>query len=121
MHPALKPWKVYVIFSAIVIALFVIGFFISKQCMSIGKCEACWYAYPRSVNSQDCPDPTKACNTEPYVEQHNAIADMLVCACKSRSTDIDKQIEDSFKSAMGTTATADEICGGQSLVKWKYK
>ena len=113
------------IFAVIAIALYFTGGAVTKQSVNVGGCHAEWDTIARSVQSDLCPNATVPCMAEPFVVQHNAVVDALLCACASTGLDyadsqLNGQIEDVYKANTNVTLTAQEICEGGQLAKWTY-
>ncbi|MEM7813786.1 MAG: hypothetical protein QW548_02715 [Candidatus Aenigmatarchaeota archaeon] len=123
---AFEPFVVIGIIALVVVALYVAGGVIGKQSVSIGNCRAEWDTVARMVQSELCPNASVPCMAEPYVMQHNAIVDVLLCACANAAPSyadavLNKQIEDVYKASTDITLTAREICEGGQLAKWRYR
>lgn len=117
---AIRPIVFYSSLLVIVLVLFIVGYFTSRQTIEIDGCTASWTTFSRNVSSPDCPT-NGTCMTVPYVEQHNAFVDVILCACgKTRNDALNKKIVRLYKDMTGIEADADNICGGATLVKWKY-
>ena len=84
-----------------------IGAFSSQNCSRIDGCNNCWSSSEVQVTSDLCPIADQPCNTTPFLQQHNAVVDTLVCACASaKSADysdpgLNKQIEDAYFAMLG--------------------
>jgi hypothetical protein len=117
-----QPIKFYIFVIAAVIILFIIGAFVSMQTVEIGDCKASWYLYTKKVHSDLCPNPAVECDAEPYKQQHNALADMLVCACQKTDAVTKARINDVYYQMSGMNLTTEQVCGSQSsmLMKWNY-
>ena len=107
---------------AIIVVLVIVASLLTpiNGCYSIGDCKKCWSWVPvaRPCNT--------TCETDPYIEQHNALIDVIICACgKERSTEINGEIEKIYASLYnqtGLVATADSICNyGVPLIKLGYE
>jgi len=95
-------------------------------CKQIDDCKACWSWVPVP---RECGNET--CETDPAIEQHNALVDVIICACeKARANnygnkEMNKEIEMLFKEVTASyTGSAREICEGSlgaSLIKWRYE
>jgi len=95
-------------------------------CKEIDGCRACWswVAVPRECGN-------KTCKTNPAIEQHNALVDVIMCACEKAKAnnyadkEMNKEIEMLFKDVTANyTGSVRDICEGSlgaSLVKWRYK
>ena len=97
----------------------------TKQSVTVGGCYAEWDTIARSVQSELCPNATVSCMAEPFVMQHNAVVDALLCACASAGPDyadsqLNGQLEDAYKANTNLTLTVQEICEGGQLAKWTY-
>jgi hypothetical protein len=108
-----------------VLVLYFAGGAISKQSMTVGGCYAEWDTIARTIQSELCPNATVPCLAEPFVMQHNAIIDALLCACAKAapdyaSSELNTQIEDSYKANTNLTLTVREVCEGGQLAKWTY-
>ncbi|MBI5061502.1 MAG: hypothetical protein HZB67_04275 [Candidatus Aenigmarchaeota archaeon] len=129
-----QPVRFYIFVIIAVVVLFIIGMFTSQQSVEIAGCKASWYTYTKQVKSDLCPNPGVECNAEPYKQQHNALIDMFVCACdkyntylvssdpntQQLATQVATEIADSYQEMTKKKSTAEDICSGSSLVKWKY-
>ena len=115
----------------ILIAMLIYGLSISGQCAEIDGCKACWKMMPVTVTSELCPDPNQPCVAEPYLQQHNALVDMVICACgKAESkeypgtypnTALNRRIESVLKTMTNYTITASEVCEQPGLVLTKIR
>ena len=113
---------VIVLFAALFLASWAIA--PSSGCYSIGSCKECWrwYSVPRACEGNE------SCYTDPSIEQHNALVDVISCACgeaKSKNyadAVLNSEIEKLYSSVMsGYSGTVNEICEGRvPLSKWKY-
>lgn len=119
--------KVTIIIIILIIALFVFGSFIAgRGCFSIGECKQCWSWAPRLVKSEYCPDANKTCISDPMVDQHNALVDVIMCACNSARDNaymnegLNNEIKRVYQEITGYSANTKEICENPDLVKWKY-
>jgi hypothetical protein len=113
------------LFAIIAIALYFTGGAVTKQSATVGGCYAEWDTIARVVQSPLCPDPNVTCTAQPFVMQHNAVVDALLCACAKTGTDyanseLNTQIEDAYKTNTNLTLTVREICEGGQLAKWTY-
>ncbi len=122
-----QPVKFYIFLVIAVVVLFVVGAFMSQQSAEIEGCRASWYVYLKNVKSDLCPDPNVECAAEPYKQQHNALVDMLLCACEKagaggeyKNGALNQKIVDSYYQMTGAKLSVEEICGGSALMKWKY-
>ncbi len=94
----------FVIFIAIIA---VIGLMSNQNCSRIGSCSNCWSTSDAQLSSSLCPQPGVPCTAKPYLQQHNAVVDTLVCACASaksaeyKDTGLNKQIEDAYFAMRG--------------------
>jgi len=118
----------YLAIGIILIVMLIYGISISEQCTEIDGCKACWKMVAVTLTSELCPDPNQSCTAEPYLQQHNALVDMVICACeKAESEDysntaLNNKIESAVKEMTGYTVTASEICEqpGMLLTKRRY-
>jgi len=113
------------LFAIIAIAIYFTGGAVTKQSVTVGGCYAEWDTIARSVQSALCPNATVPCMAEPFVVQHNAVVDALLCACGQAAPDYDdsqlnEQIADTYKANTNVTLTAQDICEGGQLAKWTY-
>ena len=115
-------WTIVV---AIIIIIFIVGFFTSKQGIDIAGCRAEWNTIEKTAKSDICPT-NETCKIDPYVEQHNAITSALICACdKARSgseypnQQLNQRIVDVYNSQYGSHATVSEVCES-GLVRIRY-
>lgn len=103
-----------VIIAVVFIAVIaVIGIFSGSQnCSTIGSCRNCWSSSNIQVTSDLCPT-SEPCNARPYLQQHNAVVDTLLCACANaksveyEDTNLNKQIEDAHFAMRG--GCTDEV------------
>ena len=98
----------------------------TKQSVTIGGCRAEWNTISQGVQSDLCPNASVACKADPYIMQHNAIIDALLCACVKASPDysdagLNAEIEDAYKANTNMTLTVREVCEGGQLAKWRYR
>ena len=87
-------------------ALGIIGLFNAQNCSQIGACRNCWNDFSIQVASDLCPTK-EPCIAAPYLQQHNAVVDTLLCACTNAKTSkyadasLSKQIEDAYFTMRG--------------------
>lgn len=124
---------IYLIIVIILITMFVYGLAISEQCTEIDGCKACWKMMPVTVTSELCPNASQPCSAEPYLQQHNALVDMIMCACEKAeskeypgtypNTALNSKIEDVIAVMTNYTVTSSEICSqpGMLLTKRMYE
>ena len=113
----------------ILIAMLVYGLSFLERCAEIDGCRACWKMTPITVTSELCPDTNQPCIAEPYLQQHNALADMLMCACEKAeadgyaNTELNHQIETTIRTMTNYTITAQDLCEqpGLLLAKRRYE
>lgn len=120
------PLVVVGILAVAVLALYFAGGAVGKQSMTIGSCRAEWDTISRSVQSELCPNASAPCTAEPFIVQHNAIVDALLCACANAAPDyantvLNGQIEDAYQANTNLTLSAREVCEGGQLAKWRYR
>ena len=60
--------------------LYISGGILGEQCISVGAHRACWKTVPVQIKSELCPS-NSTCTAEPYIQQHNAIVDVLLLSC----------------------------------------
>ena len=119
----------YIIVGVIVIVMFVFGMVVGDQCAEIDGCRACWSTVDVTVTSELCPNPAEPCRAEPYLQQHNAMVDMILCACAKAEAEyyansvLNRQIEDVIKIMTNYTLTAYQLCEepGVLLTKRRYE
>jgi hypothetical protein len=116
----------------IFLIIFAYGSTLRYKCTSIDGCTGCWQMAAATVVSDLCPgsDEThnESCVAEPYLQQHNAIIDTLLCACEKATSggyadsNLNSQIEDVVRLHLNYTLTASEVCDnpGLTLVKMRY-
>lgn len=127
MH-GLRRWSPLIwigIFAVIAIILWFAGGAFTKQGITIGGCHAEWDTIARNIQSELCPNASVPCRAEPFVMQHNAIVDALLCACANAGPDytnseLNTQIVDVYEANTNLTLTVQEICEGGQLAKWTY-
>ena len=97
----------FMIAAAVVGVLAVLGLFNAQNCSQIGACRNCWSDSAVQVTSELCSEPGKPCTAQPYLQQHNAVVDTLLCACANakiasyRDAALNKQIEDAHFAMRG--------------------
>jgi hypothetical protein len=123
---------IYLVVIIILIAAFIYGLSISERCTEIDGCKACWKMMPVTVTSELCPNPNQSCVAEPYLQQHNALVDMILCACEKAeskeyqgtypNTELNHKIEGVIAVMTNYIVTANEICSqpGMLLTKRMY-
>lgn len=112
----------------IIMILFMTGGAMNEQCTSIGECNACWKTTPIIIKSEMCPDPTKDCQALPAQQQHNALVDMLVCACtKTKASNyadgnMNSAIESATREMFGNAVPVQDLCENPAnvLVRQQY-
>jgi len=120
---------IYLIIGIILVAMFIYGLSISEQCTEIDGCKACWKMMPVTVTSDLCPNASQPCRAEPYLQQHNALVDMIMCACEKADAqeyaniELNNRIEDVIAVMTNYTVTSSEICSqpGMLLTKRVYE
>ena len=119
--------KILLIIVMAFIILYYLGGFLGQQCspVAISGCErACWNIVTTTVKSDLCPS-SEPCIAEPYKIQHNAITEMLTCACYKASqenyadTSLNGKIEDVFREWKSRSLNARDICS-VAFVKMRY-
>ncbi|MFH0832778.1 MAG: hypothetical protein V1900_03610 [Candidatus Aenigmatarchaeota archaeon] len=122
-----RHYKILLIIVMAFIILYYLGGFLGKQCSPVkieGCSSACWNIVATTVNSELCPS-SEPCMAEPYKMQHNAITEMLTCACYKASqgnyadASLNGKIEDVFREWKGQSLKANEICS-VAFVKMRY-
>ena len=128
----------FIVIAVIVFVLLILyfsGSTMGNQCTEIGECKSCWNTYSKEIESSLCGNQT-TCTPEPYKVQHNAIVDVLVCACDNAKTadftdaELNARISEVYKEmtcapasidkSAGTMAGATSICRNGVLTKWEY-
>lgn len=106
----------------IIVLLFILGAFVSEQCITIGKDKACWKTTVILVESPFCPNATEPCLAKPELQQHNAIADLLVKACDRAKANayaensLNERIEEVVNLYMGLDIGASQLCEQPGMV-----
>jgi len=114
------------ILGAAIIILYVLGGTVSKQSINVAGCSAEWDTIARTVQSAElCPVPNETCIAEPYVMQHNAVVDAVLCACQKAVPSysdayVNTAIVEAYNANTNATLTARDICEGGQLAKWGY-
>lgn len=97
------------------------------NCSTIGECRQCWSLETTNVTSEFCPNPAVACEAKPAQQQHNAVVDVLLCACAAAQgneytdTGLNSQIESVWTTiTQDKTITAKQICDSGFLTKRQY-
>jgi len=110
-----------------IMILFLAGTFLSRTSIDIADCHGEWSAISRNIESPLCPEAGKPCASQPFVDQHNAIVDTLLCACgKAKQGNaypnvaINDQITSSWREHTGQSVSVNDVCEGGVLVKWRY-
>ncbi len=119
---------ILIVIGVILFAMLIYGLTLGETCTEIGSCRACWSTVPVTITSELCPDPAKPCTAEPYLQQHNALVDMILCACEQAvagdysDTELNSNIESAVKEMTGYTVTASQVCDqpGMILTKRSY-
>ena len=103
---------------------------LSTKTFSIGSCQAELYNSAATIQSDLCPDPETPCTAQPYIQNHNAQVDAILCACANAAkggsysdTGTNAAIEQSFQQISGLSLKIKEICensGNGFMIKWKY-
>jgi hypothetical protein len=112
-------------------ALYVIGGFMgpaSQSCSQISVCKACWSTTSLNVTSDLCPNITSPCEAAPAQQQHNAVVDVLTCACTQAKagdyadTKLNGEIESVLAALTGYDMDTQQFCGNPGLLlsKWRY-
>jgi len=124
-----RPQVKYIALLIIIIFLLLFGLaqFVGSSCSAIGGCKQCWDTVSRDVYSDLCPS-SDPCWAEAHEMQHNALVDLLLCACKNAKAsdysdeNINKQITDVYKVMSGYDIQIQELCDSPSLylTKWSY-
>ena len=122
--------QIYGIVAGVVIVLFIAGSLLGGGSFEVAGCSATWPSTPQTVTGELCPNPSEPCTAEPFVLQHNAIVNALVCACGQAADggnygnpELNRQIEEGFNRASGFTLPVRDICeggGGGFMVQWLY-
>jgi hypothetical protein len=119
---------IVIAFGFILLILYLAGGAMNHQCTAIGACSACWRTTPIMIKSEMCPDPTNECLAQPAQQQHNALVDMLICACtKAKAENYQVQetkgaVESAVKEMLGYTLSAEQLCEDPAsvLVRQQY-
>ncbi len=118
----------------LIIVLYALGSMLSEQCVSIDGCKGCWYTVKKEITSELCPTANKKCIAEPYKMQHNALVDVLLCACAKakkvnyEDEELNRKIIDVYKQMncprnvlnCEISASVTDVCEKGLLTKWKY-
>ena len=124
--------RIFIIIAVLFVLLLVAVILMNpvRGCYKITDCEECWSWIPQTracgVNS------TEICETDPALEQHNALVDILLCACVRAEqkgfsdTSLNAKIENLYPDIMHNyTGTAFDICNQPSstapISKWSYE
>ncbi len=116
------------------VVLYFLGGSMAEQCVQINECKGCWKTVPEVISSPLCANQT--CTPEPYKVQHNAIVDVLICACDNAGPDyaneeLNTKISELYRETScppgtpesencGYKLSAGEVCKGDVLIKWAY-
>jgi len=128
--------KVTIIIVVLIVVMFSFGLLL-KQFVNlgegsyeIGKCKASWSWEPHIVRSEYCPNATfgnpKECLSDPMVEQHNALVDLILCACDDAKQNnygdlnTNQKIEHVYEQLTGYKKDVKAICEAPDLAKWYY-
>lgn len=127
-------WQRKVIIGAIIMiaVLVVLGQMLSPpNCYTIGNCKSCWSNIETFGHSDYCPNAS-ACQTVPYIDQHNALVDAITCACTDAEAsqysdpELNNNINSLYRTLTGMAASTQDICGGDNslastqLIKMYY-
>lgn len=116
--------KVLFVIVALLAIIYMFGLSIPPDnCSSIGTCRQCWSREPVNISSELCPNPAVACIATASQQQHNAVVDVLLCACAAAQgneyTDagLNSQIEGVWTTiTQDRTITAQQLCGSSGLL-----
>ncbi|MFH1420907.1 MAG: hypothetical protein ABIG30_02970 [Candidatus Aenigmatarchaeota archaeon] len=121
--------KIFLLVIVFILAIVAIGYVtIPPSCYEISDCKACWASTEQFGTSQYCPT-AESCKIEPYIDQHNALVDVLLCACSKASSanyadpQLNRDINSLYQTFVGGQAITQEICKEQNpaLVKWFFE
>ena len=112
----MKARYVLMLIIIVLVLLFIIGAFVSDQCIMIGEDKACWKTTTILIESPFCPNQSEPCLAKPEIQQHNAISDLLLRACDKANaaeytdTTLNERIEEVVSLYMGLDITANQLC-----------
>jgi hypothetical protein len=150
IKPPVSPLVFWSTVAILIIVLFLIGMFITQTTIEIDGCKASWSTAKwisspycpgsnetynatcqgRVVTSPLCPGSNATfndtCLAELYIEQHNAVVEVLRCACTKAGPDytnesLNSKIVDVYKEMTGATLNVRDICEGGYLTIWRYR
>lgn len=120
--------KLLFVLVAILAIIYIFGLTIAPgNCSQIGECKQCWSTEPTNVTSELCPSAAP-CIASPAQQQHNAVVDVLLCACgvakdkEYSDTNLNKEIETVLSTITEDKAiTAKQVCDSTGfLTKRQY-
>ena len=89
-------------------------------CYNIKSCESCWRNTTLQITSELCPNPNissnVSCTALPSQMQHNAVVDLLLCACTEAEENGYKDseriigIRELVRNVFGYDLSAEEVC-----------
>ena len=126
----MKWTRIIILIAFVVIAFFIFmgGLLAPPNCYSINDCERCWSNTETFKTSEYCPDGG-SCKVVPYIDQHNALIDVLNCACDKASANqyadatLNSKINSLYSQLGGASTSIEEACDpmNPNLIKWYYE
>lgn len=114
----MKPVIIIVAFVFVIAVLYFIGSFVSTDtCLSIGSHKQCWNDFPVEVRGSSLCS-SNVCTAEPYLQQHNAVVNLLLDACADASSSgfSDSQLNAEITSLFGDFFGSDVGIGSSPSV-----
>ena len=123
----MKPFQWIIVFVVLLAIFYFSGQFLSDTCIEAGSCRSCWKMISVKAGPELCGG-NGTCFIEPSIQQHNAIVELLLCACAETKDNsysdsgLNSRIESVLNEYYGVTMDARELCEnpGVMLVKMGY-
>ncbi len=119
-------FKKYIIMAVVLVAAFYIfGLTVpADNCSVIGDCRQCWGRETTEVQSEFCPTAAP-CNATAAQQQHNAVVDVLLCACSAAQQkqyadkSLNKEIETVAVLVTNSQISAQQLCDSPGILLTK--
>ena len=96
-------------------------------CYGISGCQNCFYVNPVPIANKSICNVNETCNTNPMIEQHNALVNTITCECNhfnynQTNKKLKNDIERLYKIMTNEDKEAKDICssGIMTMVKYNY-
>ncbi len=100
---------------ALVAAFYIFGLTVpADNCSAIGNCRQCWSRETTEVQSELCPTAAP-CNATAAQQQHNAVVDVLLCACSAAQQKqyTDESLNKEIETVAGIITNAQSLSARQ--------